>query len=60
VLSETLEKMLAVGLSIIIILAVLYIVGGAMIWKGAGDTKTQVNLSVGKLNGTAPTTLVAP
>jgi hypothetical protein len=60
IMNETFEKMLAVGLSIIVVLAVLYGVGEAMVKKGAGDTNTQVNASVTKLNGTAPSTLLAP
>jgi hypothetical protein len=59
-MNETFEKMLAVGLSIIVVLAVLYGVGEAMVKKGATDTNTQVNTSVGKLNATAPATLAVP
>jgi hypothetical protein len=59
-MNETFEKMLAVGLSIIVVLAVLYGVGEAMVKKGAGDTSAQVGTSVTTLNGKAPATLPAP
>lgn len=60
VMNESFEKMLAIGLSVIVILAVLYGVGEAMVKSNSGSTKTQVDASTTLLNGKAPTTLVAP
>lgn len=59
-MNESFEKMLAIGLSVIVVLAVLYGVGESMVKSNSNGTSTQVTTSTGKLNGTAPATLTAP
>lgn len=59
-MNESFEKMLAIGLSVIVVLAVLYGVGEAMVKSNSTSTSGQVTTSVGKLNATAPTALTTP
>lgn len=51
-MSESLQKMLGVGITIIVIVVVLFSVGSKMIRDNSASTSSKAATNVGVLNGT--------